>query len=285
MKRPASLDGYTTREVAGLLGLSPDQVRTWVRAGFLAPRRGRGGEHRFSFQDLVILRAAQGLAAARIPRRRIREALARLAGELPRGRSLAGVRVAAEGSRVVVHDGSEVWEPDSGQRVFDFEVAELAARAAPLAHRAAAEARGAAGRLSADDWYELGWELEATAVAEAKEAYRRALEQAPGHADAHLNLGRLRHEEGDVAAAEAHYREAAALRPADPTAAFNLGVALGDLGRQREAAAAYRQALDADPGYADAHYNLGCLYEEMGERAEAIRHLRTYRNLVRGARS
>ena len=236
MKRPASLDGYTTREVANLLALSEGQVRSWMRAGFLAPRRGARDEYRFSFQDLVVLRAAQGLTAARVPRRRIRAALAKLADQLPRGRSLAAVRIAAEGGHIIVHDGTEAWEPDSGQRVFDFEVAELAERAAPLAHRAAAEARNAAEGLGADDWYALGYELEATAAGEAREAYRRALALAPGHADAHLNLGRLLHEEGDLGGAERHYREAAALRPDDPTAAFNLGVALQDLGRQREAA-------------------------------------------------
>lgn len=281
MKRPASLDGYTTREVATLLGLSVGQVRSWVRAGFLSPRRGPRGEHRFSFQDLVVLRAAQGLTAARVPRRRVRTALGRLAEQLPRGRSLAGVRIAAEGGHIVVRDGAEAWEPATGQRVLDFEVAELAERAAPLAHRAAAEARGAAERLGAEDWYELGYELEATAVDEAREAYRRALALAPGHADAHLNLGRLLHEGGDVAGAERHYREAAALRPGDPTAAFNLGVALQDLGRGREAEAAYRLALAADSAYADAHYNLAGLYETLGERAAAIRHLRTYKALTR----
>ena len=87
-------------------------------------------------------------------------------------------------------------------------------------------------------------------------AYRRALEIDPGLADAHVNLGRLLHEQGETAEAERHYRQALAARPDDATAAFNLGVALQDLGRLREAADAYEAALAVDRTLADAHYNL-----------------------------
>jgi tetratricopeptide (TPR) repeat protein len=284
MKRPASLQGYTTREVARLLETTPRQVRSLVAAGFLTPRRGPRREFRFSFQDLVVLRAAQGLRRARIPPRRVRSALARLVEQLPRGRSLAAVRIAAEGGEIVVHDGREAWEPESGQRVLDFEVAELAAAAAPLAHRAAREAHERADDLDAEDWYELGCELEVAAPAEAAAAYRRALEQAPDHPDAHLNLGRLLHEEGRLDEAEQRYRRAAALRPGDPTAVFNLGVALQDRGHPADAAAAYRRVLAADPGYADAHYNLAVVSEALGDRGAAIQHLKSYRDLVIGRR-
>jgi tetratricopeptide (TPR) repeat protein len=278
------LTGYTTREVAHLLGLSEGRVRSWVRAGFLHPRRGRRGEYRFSFQDLVLLKAAQGLMAARIPAQRVRNALARLAEQLPRGRSLAGVRIAAEGGEVVVRAEGQAWNPESGQRVFDFGVGELAARAAPLTHQAVAAVRERADTLGADDWYELGYELEATSPREAEEAYGRALALEPDHADAHLNLGRLLHEEGRPATAEAHYRRAAELRPGDATAAFNLGVAMQDLRRYREAVAAYRRAVTADPACADAYYNLAAVYETLGEPALALQNLRAYKVLVQGRR-
>jgi tetratricopeptide (TPR) repeat protein len=284
MTRAAVVQGYSTAEAARLLGLAPRRVRSWVRAGFVEPRRGRRREYRFTFQDLVVLRAAEALCHERIPARRVRAALARLVDELPRGRPLAAVRIAVEGGEIVVHDGAQAWEPVSGQRVLDFEVAELAARVAPLAHRAARRALDRAAELDADDWYELGCELEVTAPDEARDAYRRALDLAPDHPDAHLNLGRMLHEDGELAAAERHYREAAALRPGDATAAFNLGVALQDLGRTREAMAAYRRALAADSAFADAYYNLAVLHEELGEAAEAIRALKSYRALLRRGR-
>src|SRR2546427_9575812 len=96
------MKGYTSRDVAKLLGLTVAQVRGFARDGFLTPGRGPRGELQFSFQDLVILRTAKGLVAARIPTRRIRQALRRLRTELPRGRSLAELRIAAEGDRIEI---------------------------------------------------------------------------------------------------------------------------------------------------------------------------------------
>src|SRR5262249_28980647 len=135
---------------------------------------------------------------------------------------------------------------------------------------------------AADDWYERGCELETQAPVDARAAYVRAVEIDPGHAAAHVNLGRLLHEAGEIDAAERHYRSALAAQPADATAAFNLGVALEDVGGADQAITAYEQVVASDPGYADAYYNLGRLCESLGRRAEAIRHLRTYRKLTRG---
>ena len=47
----------------------------------------------------------------------------------------------------------------------------------------------------------------------AESSYRQVLAQAPHHADAHINLGRILHERGDLPAAEEHYRRALAIRP------------------------------------------------------------------------
>jgi tetratricopeptide (TPR) repeat protein len=271
--------GYTTREVARLLGLPEARVRALVCATSLAPRRGARGGYLFSFQDLVVLRTAQGLLAAQIPARRVRRALARLLEQLPSGRSLATVRIAAEGGSVVVHEGGDTWQPESGQLVLDFEVAPLAAAAAPLTRQAMAELRGR-DDLEADDWYEAGYELEATDAAAAREAYERALALDPDHADALVNLGRLLHEAGDAEAAAGHYRRALAARTDDAIASFNLGVALQDLGQTQAAIEAYLQALAADPTCADAHYNLAGLYEQQGDTAAAIRHLKDYKALL-----
>src|SRR5437660_7477114 len=106
---------YTTEEVARLLGLSPAQIRSYTRAGFLSPARGGRGNLRFTFQDLVLLKAAKGLFAARIPAAKIRGSLRRLKQQLPRGRALCELRITAGGHRVVVRDGAVAGHPRSGE--------------------------------------------------------------------------------------------------------------------------------------------------------------------------
>ncbi|HYT05720.1 MAG TPA: tetratricopeptide repeat protein [Gemmatimonadales bacterium] len=276
------MKGYTSRDVAKLLGLTVAQVRGFARDGFLTPSSARGGRGklRFSFQDLVILRTAKGLVAARIPTRRIRRALKKLRLELPRGRSLAELRITAEGDRIVVSDGDTAWNPESGQMHLDFAVSDLASRAAPIARRTAQAARAAEGDFDAVAWYDLGLELEAVAPGEARDAYRRALELDAHHADAHVNLGRLLHEHGMIEEAERHYRLALREHPDHATAAFNLGIALEDLDRPADAIEAYRAALATDPRLADAHYNVARLYEKVGKKAAALRHLSIYKRLT-----
>jgi tetratricopeptide (TPR) repeat protein len=268
--------------VAKLLGLSEARVRSFVRAGLISPRRGPRGEPRLSFQDIVLLRTARGLLDARIPTRKLRLALERLKERLPKGRSLAGVNIAAAGVEVVVREGGTLWNPASGQALFDFgfEVDELARKVAPLTRRAVREARTRPEQVPAHDWYEMGCDLEATDPKEARDAYRRALELEPAHADAHINLGRLLHDAGELEAAQAHYRLALAARPEDGTAAFNLAVALEDRGALPEAAGLYREVLRLHPDHADAHYNLAGVLERLEDPSGALRHLSAYRRLT-----
>lgn len=273
------MKSYTTRDVAKLLGLSEAQVRSQAR-GYLAPDRGPRNTYRFSFQDLVLLRTAKTLGDARIPPRRIRGALLSLTRQLPPGRALSGVRITSEGHRVVVRDEDAAWNPESGQLLLDFEVAELAAQAAPVARRLAREARRSAEPLTSEQWYDLGVDLETASPDDACDAYARAIALDPRHAAARVNLGRLQQEGGHPADAVVQYRAALQTEPANPTAAFNLGTALEDLDRRTDAIAAYRRAIESDEEFADAHFNLARLYEEAGKRTAALRHLKAYKLLI-----
>ena len=264
---------FSVREVSAMIGLTPAQIRDFAKEGFLDPERGERGELRFGFRDLIILRTAGELASAQIPQRKVKRVLQRLRDQLPEGRSLTGIRIAADGDRVVVRDGEAVWNPESGQSLFDFSVSELEEKTTPFVARAT--------DAGAEEWFDAGCELESSDPDRAIEAYEKAIDLDPSHADAHVNLGRLHHERRAPARAERHYRAALEADPYHETAAFNLGVALEDLGRVTDAIAAYRRALEIDPNHADAHYNIAGLYEKRGDKAAALRHLKAYRALAR----
>lgn len=285
-------EGYTTREVAEVLGLPTSKILAWTRSGLLTPERDAAGAYHFSFQDIVLLRSARALLDSEIPARRVKAALEALREQLPVGRPLSAVHLSAAGDRILVRDDDEVWEPDSGQLQMDLAASEAAA---PPRRRAVADLRsvvqagacaeppgvdGGADDRSADDWYNAALDLEAVAAAEAVLAYKRALELDPEHPDAHLNLGRLLHEDGRLAEAEAHYRAAAAADPEGARAQYNLGVVLEDQGRAAEAIAAYKKSLSLDDGLATAHFNLSRLYESRGNEAGALSHLAAYKRLL-----
>jgi len=134
--------------------------------------------------------------------------------------------------------------------------------------------------MTADDWYNLALDLEGVVTDRATEAYERAIALNPGHVHAHLNLGRLLHEAGDIESAEIHYRQALSANPESALAAFSLGVALEDLERVGKAIEAYGKALRFEPDTVSAHYNLSRLYEKRGLTKEGIRHLADYKRLV-----
>jgi tetratricopeptide (TPR) repeat protein len=275
----ALMTGYTTREVAEVLGITPVQVRSFARSGVLEPGRGPAGELRFTFQDIVLLRAARELQAQNLSAQRIRRALKHLRAQLPEGRPLSAVSIAAAGEQVVVRDKGTVWEPETGQVAFDFSVRELASRVEPFAERMARE-RAEAEEMDADGWYDLAWDLEAVSLGEAAEAYRRVLALEPDHFEARVNLGRLLHEAGDLAGAEAEYRHALSTTPMSALATFNLGVALEDQGHASDAVAAYERAVQLDASLAEAHFNLARLREQQGDARGALRHLSEYRRLL-----
>jgi tetratricopeptide (TPR) repeat protein len=267
------MNGFSARDVATMLGLSVAQVRSFASTASLSAGRGDRGEYRFSFQDLVLLRAAKELSDARISPRKIKRSLERLREQLPTDQPMTAVRISADGDRVVARDGESLWHPESGQALFDFSIAELEAKVAAFREPEKDSTD------EADAWYEAGCDLEADDREAAIEAYRKALAIDSKHADAHVNLGRLLHDE-DARAAERHYREAIASDSAHATAHFNLGVVLEDLERIDEARAAYQQAIAIDPDCADAHYNLAGILEAEGKRGDALHHLKEYKRLV-----
>jgi tetratricopeptide (TPR) repeat protein len=266
---------YGVRDVEKLLRLPRSTIHSLIRAGFVSPARGPRKSYRFSFQDLIVLRTAQALAAAKVPPKRITRSLKELRRSLPAAMPLSGLSISAVGDRVVVNDGGNRWQAESGQYLLAFDGDPADGSLSVIVPKDTAPAQGA------EEWFDRGSSLEGRDPEAARQAYGHAIAADPAHLNARLNLGRLLHEAGRFADAEGVYREAVVVSGDDPVLLFNLGVLLEDMQRPEEAAQAYERALRADPRFADGHYNLALLCEQLRRPKQAIRHMAQYRRLTR----
>lgn len=103
----------------------------------------------------------------------------------------------------------------------------------------------------------------------ACDLYRRAVEAAPGHAKAHLNLGIGLEALGAGDAARASYEAALALDAAEPYVNYNLGKLLYTQGALERAGRLLRQAIESRPVFAEAHAVLARVLESQGALAGA----------------
>jgi DNA-binding transcriptional MerR regulator len=276
------MEHYGVGDVERLLRLSRATIRALVAAGFVSPTRGPGKGLRFSFQDLIVLRTAQGLAEANVPQRRITRAVRELRRHLPDRMPLSGLSISAVADQVVVREGRRRWQADSGQYLLEFEGNPAKGRLEVIQRDPTPASRGRKAQIEdeAQGWIVQAAAMEVDDPRSAVEAYQRAIEADPSRLDARINLGWLLHESRRFAKAEQVYREALEACGGDPLLLFNLGVLLDDLNRRTAAIEAYSAALRLDPSMADAHYNLALLYEKTGKAQDAIRHLAQYKRLA-----
>src|SRR3954465_10815773 len=260
---------YSLADLKRLFGLPPALVRKLSQAGFIAPPKLRG-KSQYSFQDLLVLRVAGALKAAKISTPKIAAALEQIRAALPSGR-LPAIALAASGKDLAVRDGVREWEA-SGQYALPLVTSPKAAEIAQL--RRPAEVPAAS---LAHDHFTRGRMLEDSDVAAARQAYLAALSVQEDHLEARINLGRLLHLDGQLRAAERLYRQA---RTSSALLSFNLAILLEDLQREEEACAAYRDALAQDPLLHDAHFNLSRLHEKANRPREALKHLLAYRRHI-----
>ncbi len=272
---------YSVRDVERVLRLPQSTIRGLVKAGFVTPARGARREYRFSFQDLIVLRAARALLEANVSKRRITRALKDLRQHLPDDVPLSGLSICAVGDRVVVRDGTSHWQTDDGQYVLGLDVSLEGGVLRVIEHTEEDEAPPTP--QESEDWFTRAAELEESDPRAALAAYERAVEADASDTSAWVNWGRLLHEQGKQKEAEQVYRRALAVSEPDALLYFNLGVLLEDLERIAEAVEAYRHAVEADPTFADGHFNLARLYEALGKPQHAIRHLGQYRRLTTSA--
>ena len=275
---------FSVRDIERVLRLSRSTIRGLIDVGFVTPTRGPRREYRFSFQDLIVLRAARALIQAKVSRRRIRRSLEDLRKNLPQTMPLSGLSICAVGDRVVVRDGNSQYQVDSGQYVLGLDVTVEDGVLRVVERDFAAESDTGDAMpppKEAEDWFDDGLDFEENGDIDAAiEAYQQTVTLDAQNVAAWINWGRLLHDRGNKREAEEVYRRAIEQCGPDSVLMFNLGVLLEDLGRTHAALEAYQAAVGEDPSLADGHYNLARIYESLGQPQHAIRHLGQYRRLL-----
>jgi tetratricopeptide (TPR) repeat protein len=278
---------YSFAGAAKILGVPESKLRYWAQVGFVGPSVRRGGKPHYSFQDLVSVKAAKELVDRGFKAGEIRKAIEEVRATLPHvDRPLDRMRVAFDGTKLVVVDEGSAFE-SSGQKLFDFGLAELAGQSSAAGEPARVPGPphpidAGATKRQAYDWFVEGTRAELSGGegdARAEQCYREALALDAGLAAARTNLGSLAYRRGDAAAAREAFEAALALDPDQPEARFNLANLVLENGDLELAVAELRRVLQTAPDFADAHYNLAVALERLGGRAAARAHLEHYLSL------
>src|SRR5918996_4258794 len=243
---------YGFRELNRILSLTPKRVGQLRRLDLL--RR----DGRYTFRDLLGLKAVGALLDAGASVRQIREALVALRRQAPDLENpLAEVRFIVDGGRLLAQSDRVRFDPRTGQTVLALDAGSLTKDATaalntglvrPLQPPAA----------EAETWFERAseWDADPARWEDAIDAYRRVVALDPTYAAAWNNLGLLLHRLGRYEDARQSYARALEHDPRCAEAAYNLGSLDEDCGDVEQAVGHYRRALEVSPDYADAHFNL-----------------------------
>ena len=108
---------FRTREALQILGVSRRQLQYWAQTDLVRPSlKTRGGHHRYSFEDLVALKAAKRLIDAGVSVQRIRRGIQALREALPEmSRPLGNLTLIATGDVLVVIRGQSEFDAIQGE--------------------------------------------------------------------------------------------------------------------------------------------------------------------------
>ncbi|MBI3473824.1 MAG: tetratricopeptide repeat protein [Candidatus Solibacter usitatus] len=270
MLKASAQQEYSRQDVLRMLAISPQQLRGWQRLGLVREAA------RFTFSDLIALKALQKLRENRIPPKQIGRALVSLKQKLSHvEHPLSELKISCDGRTIAVQVAGQRMEAISGQMLFDFDTAEI-----DNLKTFSVPAKGltADAEREAEQWFQRGLDLEegGAPMAAAIEAYDKAIHLNPNAAGALVNLGTIHYHLRKFPEAQRYYEQAIAVDPRYALAHFNLGNLCDEWGRLEEATEHYTTALKLHPNYGDAHYNMALLCERLGDYLGATRHWKAY---------
>ena len=108
---PVSTDGFSGKKTAEIVGITYRQLDYWARTDLVRPSlaqaRGSGSRRRYSYRDLLELKAIKNLLDAGIRLETVRDVFGYLRQEL--GEDVTQVNLVISGSQVVlVRNGEEI---------------------------------------------------------------------------------------------------------------------------------------------------------------------------------
>ena len=270
---------YSFADTARILRVSPARLRYWERTKLVRPSsQTDAGEPVFGWQDLVELRTLLKLIDRGVPVRRIRHSLDHYRRRLPEEAPEVGALRVLEHRPEVVVRSEGAWEQPDGQLLMDFSELDFPDSEASEVAVLEEAREDPDAQVNALDWFERGCALDGdpATMAEALDAYRRAVELDPGFADAQCNLGTVLFNRGEREAAKVAYRAALEAEPEHLEANFNLGNLLEEAGQREVALFHYKAAVRSDPFFADVRLNLALLYEKLELPSQAREQWRHY---------
>ena len=115
--------------------------------------------------------------------------------------------------------------------------------------------------------------------AEARAAYRRAVELGVETAGAFYDLGVISEQEGKLEAARSYFHQALLKNAAHADSYHRLGAVTAKLGHEEQAATYYLETIKRDPSHAGAHYSLAQLYLKQGRSDEGQELMKVFAKL------
>ncbi|MBF6569874.1 MAG: tetratricopeptide repeat protein [Candidatus Binataceae bacterium] len=260
---------FSTRKAARIVAVSPNRIRYWVKHRLLRPVTETGRRYRFGFRDLLVMRLAKELLPARRHLEPVQRCLDRING-IAEQRPLTALKLVNDEGRILLREGSVVFEAESGQLILDFE---------PLRPGRIDERFGPA-RVQAR--FEEAKRIADQDPIKALQLYADVIGREPGNFEAHMEVATLLEGKGDLTGAMRHLLGAATILPASAEVHLKLGL----LYRKREefenAVRSLLRAIECDPTSIDAHRNLGEIFDRLGRARDALRHMSAAHRLSRG---
>lgn len=266
------LNCFSTNDVSSILGIKAGRLRYWDRIGLVKPTSHIKGRHYYDFHDLICLKTAQGLISQGLQATKMKQSVDALRRKFPELEDhWAGKRIYVFGSRAIISHKDRLFDTQSGQLVFKFDIDDFAE---DIANRV----KDFHSHKTAEDWFREGLRYDSSeqSYALALHAYQEALKLDPNLGDAYVNMGNVYYYQKRFDDAQRCYRLALARDPDNAKAYFNLGNTLDELGCTKEAVGHYRKSLDSDPNFPDVYYNLAAACEKLEWWDEAFQYWKRY---------